>query len=57
LLCGAGAAWHCCYVVVVLLRDTVAEFFLSYSTTSGEKMRARKRKRGEIRNLFLGSIG
>jgi hypothetical protein len=31
-------------------------FILFYSTVSGQKMRARKRKRSEIRNLFPDSI-
>jgi hypothetical protein len=57
------AAWPCCYVMLLLQRwrcGTTAEIFLFlffYSRASGEKMRARKRKRSEIRNLFPNSIG
>jgi hypothetical protein len=41
--------------VVVPLRLKFLFFF--YSTTLGEKMRVRKKKRNEIRNLFPYSIG
>jgi hypothetical protein len=33
------------------------KLFFFYSKALGEKMRARKRKRSEIRNLFPSSIG
>jgi hypothetical protein len=62
--CGiAGvAALLLLHVAVLLLQrccGTAVEIFVLffYSTTSGEKMRVRKRKRSEIRNVFPDSIG
>jgi hypothetical protein len=56
--------WHCCYCMALLLllcmalllRGAAAEFFFFYSIASRDKMRVRKRKMSDIRNLFLGSI-
>jgi hypothetical protein len=42
---------------VVLWRCGWNFYFFFYSTASGKKMRTRKEKRSEIRNLFPGSIG
>ncbi len=60
---GVVAAWCCCCMVLLLERwryNAATEIFFCfffYSITSREKMKARKRKMSEIRNLFPSSIG
>jgi hypothetical protein len=48
---------RCCSNGAGALRLNFLFFYFFYSIASGEKMRVRKKKRSEIRNLFPDSIG
>jgi hypothetical protein len=60
-----AAARHRCYATLVVLRDVATLLqhcgsnliLLFFTQELQEKKKARKRKRSEIQNMFLGSIG
>jgi hypothetical protein len=55
----ATAAWPCCYATLLLcgVAVEICLFYFFYLTALGQKMRAKKRKKSKIRNLFLDFIG